>query len=89
MSLVWAALVSCGFQPAAATQCVDAGVGVRAVTSDDQRAALIHQVICARPETGEDLDPEDPALLIFWDEHASHADAMVALADERAGSCNR
>jgi hypothetical protein len=88
MNLLLAALVTCGFQGPAETQCLDLSGHVRAVTGDDRRYALIRKVICARPETGPDMDVEDPALLIFWDDGESREDAMVDLADERAGGCN-
>jgi hypothetical protein len=90
ITLLLAGLVSCGFQDAKATQCVEVEGGkVRAVTGADQRFALERKIICARKETGEDMDLEDPAILIFWDKGESRDNAMVDLAGERANGCDQ
>lgn len=81
--------LSCGFQEATAVLCQDVDGGrIRAPTSEEQRQALVYRMICARKETGTDMDPEDPALLIFWEKGESRADAMVDLADARVNGCD-
>lgn len=84
-----AGIATCGFQEATAMQCADVNGGaVRAPTSAEQRFALQQKLICARPETGADMDLEDPALLVFWDDGESRDNALVDLADARANGCD-